>query len=174
MNYLLKKAINGDKSAENKFIELLFVRFSYLAKQRVGEGSYEDIAQEACITVLEKYSSLNGSVEFEAWANKVLRNKIGNYYQKKNTEANYIVNDVNTSEYTHAKNVNPKLRVKVSDCLSKLHKLNPRYHKILRLVSEGYDTEEICGKLKVKPNNLYVILNRSRKLLKECLRNDEK
>ncbi len=174
MNYLFIKAQNGDKNAEDKIFQYLFVRFCYLAKQRVGEGACEDIAQEACLTVLEKYHSLAASVEFEAWAYKVLRNKIGNYYQKLTSEANYIVVDDKTVEYAHPKDANPRLRVRILDCLKNVYKVNPRYHRILQLVSEGYKTDEICRELNVNPNNLYVLLNRSRKLLKDCLKHKDK
>ena len=34
---------------------------------------------------------------------------------------------------------------------------------------EGLSTEEICKKLKLTPNNLWVILHRARKQLKSCL-----
>ncbi len=170
MNYLFLKAQNGDKTAEDKIFKFLFVRFCYLAKQRVGEGACEDIAQDACLTILEKYPSLNGSVQFEPWAYQVLRNKIGNYYQKLASEANYIINDGKIVEFAHPKVTNPNLRMHILDCLRKIHKANPRYYQVLTLVSEGYKTEEISEKLQIKPNNLYVILNRSRKLLRDCLK----
>jgi len=170
MNYLFIKAQNGDKVAEEKIFQYLFVRFCYLAKQRVGEGAYEDIAQEACKTVLEKYRSLNGSIEFDAWANKVLRNKIGNYYQKKALDINYIIADEKMLEFAVASGSKPRLRMQILNCLKSIYKLNPRYHLVLKLVSEGYNTDEICEELKIKPNNLYVILNRSRSLLKDCLK----
>ena len=166
MNYLFIRAKNGDKKAEEKIFQILSVRFSYLAKQRVGEGASEDITQDACLTVMQKYPSLADTVEFEVWAYKVLRNKIGNYYQKRAQEINYFVKDDSPVEYFHPKSINENLRMQISDCLNKISAKNPRYYRILNLVSEGYKTNEIAEMLHVKPNNLYVILNRSRTMLK--------
>lgn len=170
MNYLLIRARKGDKNAEIKLFEYLGVRFSYLAKQRVGEGACEDIVQDACLTVLQKYLSLEDTVEFEAWAYKVLRNKIGNYYQKLAQESAYIVKSGDVLEYQQRNDINENLRLQIENCLQKINKVNPRYYRILKLVSEGYKTNEIAEKLHVKPNNLYVILNRSRNMLKDCLK----
>ena len=37
------------------------------------------------------------------------------------------------------------------------------------LIQQGYKSDEICRKLRVTPNNFYVILSRGRQLMKMCL-----
>jgi len=51
--FIVKKAQNRDKSAETELFEKLFVRFSPIAKQRFKTDYSEDIAQDACLTILE-------------------------------------------------------------------------------------------------------------------------
>ena len=84
MKQLLERALVGDKEAEKELFQYLFVRFKLFAKQK-GRGvqDAEDIAQEACVTILEKYKSQSFTAGFEAWAYGVLRMKIGNFLQKK-------------------------------------------------------------------------------------------
>ncbi|NIO21904.1 MAG: hypothetical protein GTN76_14535, partial [Candidatus Aenigmarchaeota archaeon] len=81
MDELLSKAREGDEKAERELFQYLFVRFKALAKRRIGEGEAEDIAQEACLTVLEKYKTQTFTKGFETWAYGVLKMKIGNYMQ---------------------------------------------------------------------------------------------
>ncbi len=64
----------------------------------------------------------------------------------------------------------PEVRRRLLSCLEKVAGANLRYAEVLRLTYEGYDTESICRNLKIKPNNLYVILSRARMMLKKCLK----
>lgn len=167
LDRLLTRAKSGDKMAEEELFRYLSVRFLVLAKRRVGEGVAEDIAQEACFTVVEKYKTEEYPKGFTAWAYKILRNKIGNYLQNKNTLEHRpdIEHVMNTSS------VQPDCNLKrmLIRCFQQLVKRNRIYARVLNLVHQGYKTDEICEKFRITPNNLYVILNRGRFLLKSCL-----
>jgi len=54
-------------------------------------------------------------------------------------------------------------------CLKDVLKVKRQYARALNLKYQGYSTEEICGRLGVKRGDLYVILNRGRAVLRECL-----
>lgn len=167
----LTLALDGDKSAQKKLFEHLRVRFVLLAKRRIGEEHCEDIAQEACITVLEKLKSAPSGDNFEPWAYTVLRNKIGNYLQSHNLRQKTMIRSEHIEDLdkpTMAA-VDPLLRRKLIECLKKMFKKAPRYARVLNFAHQGYDTEEICRRLNMKSNNLYVVLNRSRKMLSDCL-----
>ena len=171
MHQLLEKARQGDSRAEQSLFEYLRVRFVYLAKRRIGEGDAEDIAQEACITVLEKYKSGTQPDTFEAWAYGVLRRKIGNYLQSRAVRQRTLVNgeDIESMAGSSSREADPTLRRQLIDCLRGMVKAHPRYARVLNMVYQGYQTDEICRRLHVTPNHLYVLLNRSRKVLDECL-----
>ncbi|UCD63619.1 MAG: RNA polymerase sigma factor [Candidatus Zixiibacteriota bacterium] len=171
MQHLLVKARRGDKAAETQLFEHLRVRFVLLAKRRIGEEHCEDIAQEACITVLEKLKSDAPEDNFEAWAYQVLRNKIGNYLQSHNLRQKKMLHaeHIEDLDGPSTGEIDPMLRRRLLDCLKKILKVSPRYARALNFVQQGYDTEEICRRLDMKSNHLYVVLNRSRKMLSDCL-----
>lgn len=165
---LIEKAKAGDKAAENQIFEFLFDRFAALAKRRVGKSDALDIAQTACLVVLEKYKAGNPPRDFEAWAYGVLRNTIGNYYQSREAQRRVFVADSPIREAS-TKASDAVLRTHLRDCFRKMIKDNPRYARVLNLAHQGYETDEICMKLKVSPDNLYNLLNRGRRLLRKLL-----
>jgi RNA polymerase sigma factor (sigma-70 family) len=171
MNELLSKARDGDEKAEKQLFQYLFVRFKTFAKRRIGEGEAEDIAQEACVTVLQKYKSETFTRGFEAWAYGVLKMKIGNYMQGLLVKQKSLVSE---AEADHAERISSPepgydLKRKLIDCLKQLLKFNRFYARVLNLIYQGYDTGEISRRLRIKPNSSYVILNRGRRYLRTCL-----
>jgi DNA-directed RNA polymerase specialized sigma24 family protein len=79
---LLKRALAGDQGAEAELFQTLSLRFTAIAKRRIREKeAAEDIAQDACATILHKYKSESFTVSFAAWAFGVLWMKIGNHLQ---------------------------------------------------------------------------------------------
>ena len=172
MDKLLVRARQGDKSAEHQLTEFLLVRFNLLAKRRVGGEDARDIAQDACYTVLEKFKTEPVPENFERWAYSVLRKKIGNYYQRRNVRER-IITDVspieNLTAFSGAEDSDIKRRL--IECLRRLARFFPRYARVLNFAYQGYDTGEICRRLEIKSGNLYVILNRGRKMLTDCLEN---
>lgn len=170
MDKLLARAREGDGKAEKELFEYLFVRFKALAKRRIGEGEAEDIAQEACLTVLQKYKTETFTKGFEAWAYRILRNKIGNYIQKINKEKDFV-----RERELEKPKPNPRpewyveLKRRLIDCLKQIMKRNRLYARVLNPIHQGYKTDEICQRLQIKPNHLYVILNRARRMLRTCL-----
>jgi len=59
------------------------------------------------------------------------------------------------------------------ECLRELIRGFPRYARVLNLVQQGYGTEEICERMTISRNNLYVLLSRGRKVLKDCISYEE-
>jgi RNA polymerase sigma factor (sigma-70 family) len=173
MNDLVEKAISGDKQAEKELFERLLVRFRLFAKRHIWEDDVDDIAQEACLTILQKYKEQNYEKSFEAWAHGVLKMKIGNYLQHQSTRKKNIsgaaIDNVEKQALESYDESKLDLISQLIGCLRKINRKYPRYVRVLNLVHHGYSTEEICSKLNVKPNYFYVILSRGRKMLKECI-----
>ena len=172
MENLLRQALEGDEKAEKQIFEYLFVRFRVFAKRIVRERQdAEDIAQEACITVLEKYKTQSFTTGFESWAYGVLRMKIGNHLQKKKNRRISHYSDAVDAGKTGYSSSNPDedLHLRISDCARKIITTYPRYARVLNLIYQGFKVEEICERLETAPNNLYVILNRGRSIMKQCL-----
>jgi RNA polymerase sigma factor (sigma-70 family) len=172
VNHLVELARNGDDGAEKQFIKILSVRFVAIAKRRIGSrDDAEDIAQEACVTVLAKYKVDLSIANFEAWAYGVLRMKIGNHLQKKTTRQEQPLPETELCDTSGepAQHHDPELGLRLNDCVRKLIVVFPRYARVLNLIYQGYKSDEICRRLKISPNNMYVILSRGRSLLKQCL-----
>ncbi len=171
---LINKALDGDKKAESEIFARLTVRFKYFAKRYIAEEDAEDIAQEACVTIIEKYKTETFERGFESWAYGVLKKKLGNHFQRKATEKKNIVKgDIDNRPAISTEDSNPGLKVQLIKCLKKINSINPRYARALNLVHLGYDTDEICRMLEIKPNYLYVLLNRGRNMLRSCLNSNE-
>jgi RNA polymerase sigma factor (sigma-70 family) len=165
------RARNGDRVAEREILQFLLVRFNLLTKRRLGGREAEDVAQDACLTVLEKCRSGTSARYSDAWAYAILRNKIGNYLQTRETHRKTMVEESalgNIDQFPQPAEI-PGLKVKLVDCLRKIMKIQPRYARVLSLTYQGYKTDEICRRLSIKPSHLYVILNRSRKMLNDCI-----
>lgn len=165
---LAAEAKAGDKKTEQELFSYLLVRFTTFAKRRVGDmQAAEDIAQEACRTIFEKYKTETFTISFAAWAYGVLRKKIGNYLQKKKHAA--IEQELGTAGDCYLRRDDPELRRRMIHCMKLLIKKKRTYARALNLSYQGYKTDEICHKLRITQNNLYVILSRARRLLKNCL-----
>jgi RNA polymerase sigma factor (sigma-70 family) len=164
---LVTQAKAGDKKAEELLFRYLLVRFKAIAKRRIGtRADAEDVAQEACVTVLEKYKAAMYPRGFPAWAYKILRNKIGNYYKGKPDRDS----QEDIDRIPDALSVPPDCDTKMMliRCLRQIMEKNPTYARILNLAYQGYRTEEICRRLGITSNNFYVTLSRARKMLKKC------
>lgn len=174
MKDIFVKAGQGDKAAEAELMEYLSVRFTFLAKQRVRGNDANDIAQEACLTVLQKYRKDAPQDHPEAWAYTVLRNKIGNYYQKtagRPTES-FDTAGTNDGPRMSAPTVDPEAIRKLRSCLRKLVRAHPRYARVLNLAYQGYTSTEISRRLGIRTSNFYMMLNRARNMLRQCLKGE--
>lgn len=176
MNHLIAKARQGDQAAEQEIFQFLLARFTFLASRRVDEEEARDIAQDACLTVLKKYRTDAPQDGFLAWAYAVLRRTIGNYYQRRTVRERFMTDIQAESINVRSKSMDTDIdvRLKLLFCLKKFLRRYPRFARVLNLVHQGYTTAEICRRLGISSNNLYVILNRGRRLLGECLDNGGK
>ena len=141
-------------------------------KQRIGIEDAEDLAQEACLTILQKYKTETFQKSFEAWAYGVLKMKIGNYIQGPLKKQKRMVPELEmrTPLKSEPQASLSDLRRQLLGCLKKLIKLNPAYARALNFVHQGFKTGEICQKLSITRNHFYVILSRGRHMLETCLK----
>lgn len=176
MDELLAQARQGDEAAERKLFQNLFERFSLFAKTKIQrEAEAEDIAQEACLTVLEKYKTQTFPSGFIPWAHGVLKMKIGNYLQKTAIRRKTLVSSATASGKEGASSLatDPEFRRQLTECIRKIARANRRYARVLNLMYQGYETDEICDRLKLNRNTVYIILSRGRSMLRTCLETGE-
>jgi len=166
-----QQAVQGDKKAEETLFKHLRERFTVLAGLSVCQEDAKEVAHDACLAVLKGYKNLGNPYEYNAWAQKVLKNKIADYFQRRSLERKAFVDgdpreikqwSENSAQYY-------EIMITLKKCLRKLMVAYPPYARALNLKQSGYDTDTICKRMGVTRNNLYVLLNRGRKYLRDCL-----
>lgn len=169
---LLFLARSGDAAAESRIFQQLYERFRLVASRRIAVAAdADDLAQEASLTVLQKYKHVEFDKAFEAWAYGVLRNKIGNYLKAQRVRAE-VVDTTRPLDQLHdlqGISTDHDHRLRLMTCLRALLRHNPRYARMLALIYQGFGAGEICARLEVTLPTYYVVLSRSRKLLRACL-----
>ncbi len=172
INSLHEEARGGEQAAEDRLFAVLSERFNLFVHRRVwNEQDASDVVQEALMTVAREYREIEYHSSFSAWAYKVLDNKILSYIKKKRLagarESSMADDDI---AQRLGSVEDPSLRTTLLDCLKKLNNFNARHARILNLKYQGYSTEEICDRMKVNPNALYIVLHRARAALETCLK----
>jgi RNA polymerase sigma factor (sigma-70 family) len=167
---LVRRAKDGDRKAEEEIFRHLFERFRLFVTRRFGSEEAEDIASEACSIVVRKYRSVSYTEGFEAWSYGVLKNVIRNWLRKKKTHDRVVTGQSDQeTENPSGSGHDHELNILFLDCLRKMLRAHHRYARVLNLIHHGFRADEISEKLHIKTNNLYVLLNRSRNVLRHCL-----
>jgi len=175
INRLHNEAVSGETTAEEKLFKSLLERFEQFTHHRIWDKEdARDIAQEAVMLIAKEYKSLSFEISFQAWAYKVLDNKILSYIKKRRQRGDRVVTVADmTIIGAQAEEADYRLRTKLLDCLKKIGRLNRRHARIIDLHYLGFDTVEICKKLELSSNGFYIILHRARKMLEICLETGE-
>jgi RNA polymerase sigma factor (sigma-70 family) len=160
------QAKSGNKEAEKLLFSHLSERFRAFAYHRVwNRDDAEELVQDALVVIAREYRQLEVQASFQAWAYKVLDNRILAYVKRRKTERSSLedVADLKSGP------PNYELQRQLEVCLRKLLKTNRRYGRMLSLCHQGFAIGEICERLRITRNNAYVILSRARSLLESCL-----
>lgn len=173
INDLYNKAINGDQISEKELFNTLDARFRYLVSQIVWvNDDINDIIQDTLTAIALEYKKITIEISFSAWAYKVLDNRILSYKvkTKRQNERVQLFNEEFSDGFI---DLDPLLVNQLLKCLKKIHKINGNHARVLNLKHQGFETIDICNKLKISRNNLYIMLYRARKWLTHCLETGE-
>ena len=171
MKELWQQAVKGDKEAENEIFRRLRERFTVIAGLSMCKEDAGDLAHDACLTVLKGYKDLKSPFEYNAWAQKVFKSKVADYFGRKSRDRNVFVGleDFEAMLACSKAGQDFETMETLRRCLKMLAEKYPRYAKAIHLKHYGYETERICGKMKTSKNNFYVLLTRGRAFLKDCI-----
>ena len=170
INSLQARARTGDVRAEEELFQNLTVSFRLFVQHRIrDEEDAKEVVQNALKTIADKYRDTEFETSFAAWARKVLQHKILDYYKTEKVRQGKQRELTDTMGVFAGSNPESSLKSRLLDCLKKVNRVNPRHARILNLHYQGYSTGEICGKLDIVPNHLYVLLSRARTMLQLCL-----
>lgn len=183
LDKLASSAGTGDLQAEAALFETLRVRFLEIAKLRVREDDSEDVIQDALQIVHGKYRDRPAGRGILIWSLAVLRNVIGNYYQKRARLGRGEPFD--DRRHSPTADSDPLLDQGGEEIFAALQHLSgeqPRcgefFRRVLASFAEGGDPAQInrraLQKLRrdhpgMSRGSLYVALHRCRKRLREIL-----
>lgn len=171
---LYRRMSGGDQAARKQLYEQLYVSFRILARHRVADwNDAEEVVQAAMVKVSSKLDQLTEAERFSAWAHAILKHEIIDHYRTVRSRRNREV-ELEDSSMSHSQDPDDRqLKAKLKECLKKLNAVFGKHARILNLRYQGYSTSEICNRMQLTPNNLYVMLNRARAMLKNCLESGE-
>jgi RNA polymerase sigma-70 factor (ECF subfamily) len=171
INDLYQAASHGDKDAEHQMFSALTVRFGIIANLKVrNREDAEELVQDAMMVISEKIKQLEVVSSFKAWAHQVFENRLMNYISRKQRRSKVdSKTPVDEVSYKASTTPDPDLMIQLKDCMVKVRSANNRYARILVLHYQGFSTKEICERLGITPQNLYMIMSRARTMLKLCL-----
>ncbi len=175
INDLYQSARAGDDASEKELLRRLTVSFRLVARHRIwNDHDAEEIAQEALLVVATEYKTVALTAGFAAWAYGILSHKIIDHARRKTTRKKMEERLSAESRPESGQGGDPGLRKRLLDCFKRISSSNKRHARILNFKYQGYGTDEICERLKVTPNHLYVLLSRSRAALEKCLEREGK
>jgi len=168
----------------DEYGDLMF-RYAYL--QLKSREKAEDAVQDAMFSAYRARESFEGKSSIKTWLMSILRNKIIDIVRKDKRDRLVGVDSYDDpivsanfnsigiwSKWLKSWGSSPEelcehkgFLEQVGSCMESLPD-NLRQVFILRNV-DGLSTEEICETLEITPNNLWVMLYRSRLRMRECL-----
>jgi RNA polymerase sigma-70 factor (ECF subfamily) len=164
----------GDQVARKQLYEQLYVSFRILARHRIADwNDAEEVVQAAMVKVSSKLDQLTEAERFSAWAHAILKHEVIDHYRTVQSRRSRELELEETSIPLRHQSDDGELKAKLKECLKKLNAVFGRHARILNLRYQGYSTGEICERMQLTPNNLYVMLNRARSMLKNCLESGE-
>lgn len=167
---LFQRALKGEKTARDELFTALSARFQLIAQKRVWDNQdAEEIAQDALMTVFDKYMDAQPRSGHMAWAYKVLSNKILHYYRTNSRHNEKMTMTDKIELFAASWTPDPTFESKMIGCMQQVIKTNTRYGRILVHCYQGFSPDEICDKVGLTKTNFYSILSRARSLLKHCL-----
>ncbi|MCP4684404.1 MAG: sigma-70 family RNA polymerase sigma factor [bacterium] len=172
INRLHRLSQDGGKESAEQLFQSLTARFRVFVRQRVwNEADADEIVQEALVTICREYRKTEFETSFAAWAYKVLDNRILAFVskRKRRSEREVPAGEPSDIQATMTQVDRPQLKAKLLSCLRKVGRVNRRYVRVLNFCYQGYKTAEICRRMDVKPNTLYSLLSRARRMLETCL-----
>ena len=171
INRLHRQYCAGDESVRELLFQLLSERFQIFVRQRIrNEQDAEEIVQDSLMTVSAKLEDTEIEISFAAWAYRILQNKILTFYRDSSSNRDKLEMVAEKAASVEPYIPDPALKSRLLECLRAVAAANIRHARILNLHYQGFSVEEICHKLKLSRNNLYIMLSRGRAAMRDCLK----
>lgn len=142
---------SGRNHAASRWLDDLRARFVRIAARRVSDGDVEDVVQEAMRVIAEKGLDRSDPVVDGlpplAWCFQVLRNTIGNHYQRQRTRERWTQSDpgaVDRAGVIEAMDSGETLAV-IEGALDDMKHRDPKCAHYLSRLADGAKPRELAG-----------------------------
>jgi DNA-directed RNA polymerase specialized sigma24 family protein len=155
-------------------------RLAGLARRRVAADAVEDVVQDALRVIVERGLDSPGALADAgepglAWCFRVLRNVIGNHYQKERVQARRR-DGGERAEAAHHPDPSPLESLASADsvrlvesCLAGMESTDPACARYLRRLGQGFSPRELAGEERLDEAVLYRRVYRCRIKLRALL-----
>ncbi|MBN1393683.1 MAG: sigma-70 family RNA polymerase sigma factor [Pirellulales bacterium] len=162
--------INARKRFDERFVRSHRHVFRYIAALLPNLDDAEEVFQETCLKMLEKWRDYDSLRPIEPWACGIARNMVRKYYDRTRRGgrplSEIVVAAVSETQHRLAAEVDLRLQ-KLPECLEKL---SDQQRSLLRQCYGGNQTiRAVAEASELGPDALYKRLERIRRILFECI-----
>jgi RNA polymerase sigma factor (sigma-70 family) len=170
LRVIFLRARQGHGESRERIFSFLRIRYISIARYRLPDFA-EDIVQDTLVVVHERFSTIETLEQLIAFANQVLRNKIGNVYQSLRRKTNQIESqEVEEDRFDMAGEIEAgELESIIRNSIDRLGQRYSHCQKILLSLYEGLSASEICEKMGITKSQLKVRTFRCREALRSLL-----
>ena len=165
---LLRQARTGHKESTERLFAFLRSRLLGLARYRVSELA-EDMVHETIIIVHKHFTESETLEGLIAFANQVLRNKIGNLYQRRYRKGHVQLEDDETGYTIDRELEGRELEQILQVSIERLSARHPDCGEILSCLYNGFEPDEISVKMGIPKSRLKVRTFRCRAALRQLI-----
>jgi RNA polymerase sigma-70 factor (ECF subfamily) len=148
--------------------------FGYIMAHTGDYDAAEDLFQESCRTIVEKFGSFEPGTDFRAWSMRIVRNKVLSHYRDAARGRTVRLSEELADSLADEPRLAEEPRPWHADLVALracLERLKGRSREIvLRRYGEGLPPRRIAGLLRLSRNAVYVALSRVRAFLERCVR----
>ena len=150
------------------------VMFGYIMTQTGSYHDAEDVFQDVCVTICEKYSDFRKGTNFKAWAMAIVRNKLLSHYEKGARSRKLLKLEADIAGelaehpvwFEEEKPFAEELDA-LRECLSSLRGKSRLL--LLKRYGEGLSCAGVAEALRWSVESVYVALSRLRGALADCV-----
>lgn len=162
------KIISPDALGSEKFFESIRLRMIAVARKRIQGDASQDVVQEAMMILNSKLDQVKDEKEVLPFAFQILRNCIGNYYNKVRREQR-IIEFSDSAEQAGIVDENSDWLEILTKAISHLRVDSPRCAQLFEALLGSAEIEDLRKLLDLTADNVYRTLYRCRNRLKKIL-----
>ncbi|MBI3949136.1 MAG: sigma-70 family RNA polymerase sigma factor [Acidobacteria bacterium] len=175
LDRLIALTQKGQREAREEIFLFLHERFLALAKHRLSEDDAQEVVQETLIMVDHHFSELTGAEDLMTFTGEVMRNKIGNFFRKRDRRRRYRVEWDRIPEpvyYMDGDLDAAELDRLIWKAIDRLGEQSPLCRDLFLGLYEGLTIVELSHLLQFSRRRVDVWLTRCRRRLREILADD--